>query len=209
MDTCKPLIICLGMAAALPLMAADDPTGEYSGLRPSLESTIEAPPMHLDKARLIETAATVEDIDHANRLVTIKGPKGRVATVKAGAEVKNLDQVKAGDQIKIKYYQSVAVELSKPGEAPPPAGTRVKVGSATAEPGAAPAGMLVEQVRATIKVHTVDPYKKTISFLDPDGRFREVSMDTPDLKHYLDEIKDGDMVEVVYTEALAVGITMQ
>ena len=209
MKSCKPLVLCLGMAVTLPLMAADAPSGEYSDLRPSLESKIEAPPTHLDKSRLIETAATVEDIDHATRLVTIKGPKGWVATIKAGPEVKNLGQVKAGDQINIKYYKSVAVDLAKPGEAPPPSGTRVEVGGATAELGAKPAGIAVKEVRATIKIISVDPYKKTISFLGPDTRFREVSMDTPDLKHYLDEIKNGDTVEVVYTEALAISITPQ
>lgn len=205
----KPLILCLGIAVTLPLMAVDDPSGEYSGLRPSLESKIEAPPTHLDKAQLIETAATVEDIDHATRMVTIKGPKGWVATVQASDDVKNLDQVKAGDQINIKYYQSAAVNLAKPGEAPPTPGARIKVGTASAEPGAKPAGVAVKEVRATIKVISVDPYKKTISFLGPDTRFREVSMDTPDLKHYLDEIKDGDMVQVVFTEALAISITPQ
>jgi hypothetical protein len=34
-------------------------------------------------------------------------------------------------------------------------------------------------------------------------------MDRPDLEHYLTEIKDGDTVEVVFTEALAVSITGQ
>ena len=39
-----------------------------------------------------------------------------------------------------------------------------------------------------------------------DGRWREVSMERPDLEHHLEEIKDGDTLKVVFTEALAVSI---
>ena len=195
MRSSHALIVCLGITVTLPVTAADEAAGEYSDLQPSLESKIEAPPEHLDRGTLIEATATVVDIDHANRLVTIKGPQGRVATVTASPEIQNLDQVKAGDQISLKYYESVAVDLIK--------------GGATAAPGEKPAGIAAKQVRATIQIITVDPYKKTISFRGPDNRLREVSMDTPDLKHYLDEIKDGDTVEVVYTEALAIAVMPQ
>jgi len=34
-------------------------------------------------------------------------------------------------------------------------------------------------------------------------------MDRPDLEHDLEEIKDGDTVEVIFTEALAVSISAQ
>lgn len=203
------LILCLGVAVTLPLKAAEKAKGEYSDLRPSAESTIEAPPVYLDQARLIEATATVEDVDYANRLVVIKGPEGAVTTIFAGDEVKNLDQVNPGDQINIKYYQSVAVDLMKPGEAPPPSGTRVGGGAATAELGEKPAGVAVRQVRRTVNIVSVDPYKKTISFLGPENRLREVSVDTPDLEHYLKELKDGDTVEVVYTEAFAIAVTPQ
>ena len=79
----------------------------------------------------------------------------------------------------------------------------------TAELGEKPAGVAAVQVRRTVKIITVDPYKKTISFMGPENRLREVSVDTPDLKRYLDELKDGDTVEVVYTEALAIAVTPQ
>jgi len=190
-------------------MAAGEGEGVRSDLQPSMESKIEAPPTYLDQARLIEVTATVEDVDYANRLVTIRGPEGAVKTIVAGDEVRNLAQVKPGDKITIKYYQSVAVDLVKPGETPPPSGSRVGAGGARAALGEKPAGVAAVQVRRTVKIITVDPYKKTISFLGPENKLREVSVDTPDLRHYLDDLKDGDTVEVVYTEALAVAVTPQ
>jgi hypothetical protein len=202
------LILGLGIAITLPAMAAEETKGEYSDLQTSGESAIEAPPAYLDESRLIEVTATVEDVDYASRLVVIKGPEGTMNAIVAGPQVKNLEQVEPGDQIKIAYYQSVAVDLMKPGEEPS-SGTQFAEGTATAELGEKPAGVAVRQVRRTVEIISVDPYKKTISFRGPEMRLREVYVDTPKLRHYLDELKDGDTVEVVYTDALAIAVTPQ
>ena len=52
-------------------------------------------PEQIDTGMLIEATATVEAVDMTNRLVTIKGPEGRLVTIRAGEEVKNLPQVTA------------------------------------------------------------------------------------------------------------------
>ncbi len=201
----KPLIACLGLALTLPALAAEQPKGEYSGLRPKAE--MEAAPAALGQAVLVEKTATVEDVDMATRLVTLKGPEGGMLTIEAGPEVKNLAQVKKGDRVNVKYYKSIAVDVVAPGTTgSQPAVETAKV---TAEPGAKPAGAVARQVRKTVKILSVDPYKKAISFRDADNRWREVSMDRPELEHYLKELKDGDTVDVIFTEALAVSITAQ
>jgi len=46
--------------------------------------------------------------------VTVKGPKGNVNTVKVGDHVKNLDQVKVGDQVVVRYTEAVAISVEKP-----------------------------------------------------------------------------------------------
>jgi hypothetical protein len=199
----KPLMICLGIAVTLPVLA-EEPKGDYSALRP--KSEMETPPAALGEGVLVQKTGTIEDVDQADRLVTIKGPEGGMITVQAGPEVKNLGEVKQGDQVTVSYHQSMAVDVVAPGSAP-------KAGSETArgraEPGAKPAGAVGRQERKTVKIASVDPVKKAISFYDNDGRWREVSMDRPDLEHYLTELKDGDTVEVVFTEALAVSISAQ
>jgi DNA invertase Pin-like site-specific DNA recombinase len=58
----------------------------------------------------------------------------------------------------------------------------------------------------TVKILVVDPYKKAIAFRDPEGRWREVSVDSPSLKHLLDDLKEGDTVRVTFTDALAVSL---
>jgi Cu/Ag efflux protein CusF len=203
MKTFKPLMICLGIAVALSALA-EEPQGDYSSLKPKDE--MEAPPAALGQGVLLQKTGTIEDVDVASRLVTIKGPEGGMLTVQAGDEVKNLGEVKKGDQVIVSYYQSMAVEVLAPGTAPK---SESETAMVRAEPGAKPAGAVGRQERKTVKIASVDPIKKAISFYDADGRWREVSMDRPDLAHYLTEIKDGDTVEVVFTEALAVSITAQ
>jgi Cu/Ag efflux protein CusF len=201
MRSFKPLIVCLGIAVAVPTVA-EGPKGDYSALRP--KSEMETAPAALGEGVLVQMTGTIADVDMASRLVTIKGPEGGMVTVQAGPEVKNLGEVKKGDKVSVSYYKAIAVDVIVPGTAP-------KSGSETAmvraEPGAKPGGAVGRQTRRTVKIASVDPIKKAISFYGADGRWREVSMDRPDLEHYLSEIKDGDTVEVVYTEALAASIT--
>ena len=203
MKTFNPLMICLGLAVALPALA-EEPKGDYSALRPKAE--MEAPPAALGQGVLVQRTGTIESVDMASRLVTVKGPEGGMVTVQAGPEVKNLGEVKPGDQVTVSYYQSMAVDLIPPGSAPR---SESETAMVRAEPGTKPAGAVGRQERKTVKIASVDPIKKAISFYDDDGRWREVSMDRPDLEHYLTEIKDGDTVEVVFTEALAVSISAQ
>lgn len=185
MKTLKPLIASIIFAAALPALA-----------------DIEPPPPGMGGAELIETTATVEAVDQSSRYVTLKGPQGNLVTVKADDRVKNLDMIKPGDQINVKYYQSVAVDVvAGPDDASAPARQR----SFSAGPGAAP-GTASQQMRSIVQILSVDPYKKTIAFRDPEGRYREVSVKSPELKHYLDELKEGDTVQATFTEALSVSL---
>jgi len=201
MKNFKPLIICLACSITLPAMAAES-TGEYASLRPKTE--MEAAPEALSGATLREATLTVENVDMADRLVTLKGPEGKMVTVMADARVKNLDQVKKGDKVHVAYYDAMAVDLVAPGsETSQPATKTAKV---SAEKGAKPAGGVARQTSKTVEILSVDRYKKAISFRDADGRWREVSMGKPELQHYLTDLKEGDKVQVTYTEALAVAV---
>ncbi len=199
MKSFKPLMICLGLAVALPAIAADQAASVYRG-----KDEMEAPPAALSGAQLVEVTATVEAVDQTNRLVTLKGPKGGMVTVHADARVKNLDKVKKGDTVNVKYYESMAVSVLPPGEEG--AAPTVKTGHASAEKGGMPGGAMARQTTKTVEVLSIDKYKKAISFRDADGSWREVSMAKPELQHYLTDLKEGDKVQVTSTEALAVSV---
>ena len=63
---------------------------------------------------VVEATATVQAVDVAKRTVTIKGPQGNVKTVKVSDAVKRLNEVKAGDQIVVRYTEAVAISVDKP-----------------------------------------------------------------------------------------------
>jgi hypothetical protein len=58
--------------------------------------------------------AKVDAVDVDKRLVTVTGPRGKTVTLKVGPEVKNLDQVKPGDQLVVRYFESIALFVQTP-----------------------------------------------------------------------------------------------
>jgi len=80
--------------AGLSIAADQAPAKKATAKKPSVK-----------KEQIITETATVEAVDQATRVVTLKGSKGNVFDIKAGEEVRNLVQVKVGDQVKVKYYQ--------------------------------------------------------------------------------------------------------
>ncbi len=63
---------------------------------------------------VIETSATVESVDQQTREVLLRAPDGRTLAVMAGPEVRNLPELKAGDTVRVTYYESVAARLDDP-----------------------------------------------------------------------------------------------
>ena len=60
-----------------------------------------------------EETSIVEAIDVENRTATLKGPDGKVVTINVSDEVKNLENVKVGDQVVLQTTESVAVDITK------------------------------------------------------------------------------------------------
>ena len=62
----------------------------------------------------VEVKATVVAIDYQSRIVTLKGPEGKVIKVTAGPEIKRLNEVKVGDSVVARLTRAVSIEVSKP-----------------------------------------------------------------------------------------------
>ena len=153
------------------------------------------------KERALEMTATVQAIDLAKRVVTLKGEKGNVFDLKVGEEAKNLPQVKVGDLVTIKYYESLAFEVTKPGQAVAVGAT---TGVASAKPGEKPAGVAAGQVTITATVEAIDAKKNYVTLKDPEGKTKEIKVKDP---KNLVNVKVGDQVAITYTEALGIEVT--
>jgi Cu/Ag efflux protein CusF len=62
----------------------------------------------------VEVTATVQAIDYETRDVTLLGPEGKTIKLKAGPEVKRLNDVKQGDTVVARLTKAVSLTVSKP-----------------------------------------------------------------------------------------------
>ena len=155
----------------------------------------------IKKEQTVTETATVEAVDQATRVVTLKGSKGNVFDITAGEEVRNLAQVKAGDQVKVKYYQSLAIEVMAPGKAP--GGRQEAVVMDRAKLGEKPGGMVGGQVTVTATVEAINKKKQTVTLKGPEGKTRVVKVQDP---KNLKNVKVGDDVVITATEAVAISV---
>lgn len=128
------------------------------------------------KENMKTVTATVGSADLATRAVTLKGPDGKLMGFKAVEEVKNLPQLKAGDQVVLTYYESIAAQIMKPGTGPASAAQQAV---ATAKPGEKPAGAAVQQVTVIATVEAIDKNKQYVTLKGPEGESVEVKVRDP------------------------------
>ena len=152
-------------------------------------------------AEVVTVTATVQAIDQKTRQVTLKGPEGKVVSFKAGDEVKNLAQVKVGDQVVVKYFESIAFKLQKPGSTKPEAS--LDEGIVAAKPGEKPAGAAARKIRVTTTIQAIDAIASYVTLVGPEGNAWDVKVKDPKV---FTEVKIGDKVDVTYTEALAIAV---
>jgi Cu/Ag efflux protein CusF len=145
--------------------------------------------------------ATVEKIDAANRVLTLKGPEGNVIDVSVSPAVKRFDQVKVGDRLTITYTESLVIGVAK-ADASSPLGVSYEESTKPA-PGEKPAGVIARQVQATVAVEKVDATAATITVHTSDGSTKVFHVS--DAKK-LEGINPGDKITITYKDALAISV---
>ena len=183
--------LVVAVAAVLMLSLA---TGVFA------QATQGAAPTGVVREREAVMTATVVAVDLQNRYVTLKGPDGALRDIKVGEEAVNLPQVKVGDLVTVKFYESIAVEVIKPGTA---MGAGEKTAIVRAKPGEMPGGMAARQVSVTAIITAIDKQKSTMTLKGPEGKLVNVKVQDP---ANLEKVKVGDELMITYTEALAISV---
>ena len=62
--------------------------------------------------------ASVVGIDKKDRTLTLRGSQGNVVTVEVTDDVRNFDQIEVGNNVKVTYYEAVAVYFGEHGTQP-------------------------------------------------------------------------------------------
>ena len=149
---------------------------------------------------VVKLTGTVKAVDPQNKTVTVEGSGGRTVTVNA-ENARNLDQVKVGDKVNLRYTEELALFVQK-SDAQPSATQTDTV--ALAPKGERPAGMMARTVEVTGSVESINAKKRTVSVKGPAGNVRTFHVDKA-VKNF-DQIKKGDQVVLRVTEAVALSV---
>jgi Cu/Ag efflux protein CusF len=149
----------------------------------------------------ITESFTIEAIDHAGRIVTLKDKDGLFEELWCGPEVQRFDALKVGDKVTFQYRESLVSAISRPaaGAAAKPAGAAI-----TRAPGGKPGGTIAQQMTVTVTIAAIDA--KTPAVTITNDRGQKMSFRVENAKN-LEGYKVGDKVEITYTQALAISVT--
>ena len=145
--------------------------------------------------------ATVEAIDYHSRMVTIRGPQGKMIDLHADESVRNFNQVRVGDKVNVEVLESVALYVQKHDGTQPSVreGAAVAVAPRGERPGIAAADTVV--ITATVEAINYDT--RMVTLRGPKGtrtlRVHERARD-------MEKVKVGDQVVVRYTVAVAITV---
>lgn len=157
-------------------------------------------------SHLLKAEASVTAINPATREVTLEGPNGPF-NLTVGPEVKNLDKVHVGDKVVVSYYEGIAARMAKGGaHAAEPASSAFAYRN---HPGTNPGAGLGASATGTVRIEAVDPSTNTVAFRSTDGTVHIVAVRSPDMQQFIRTLKQGDHVEITYTQSVAVNVVPQ
>ena len=159
-------------------------------------------PEPLEISGVTEIDAIVIAVDVQTRKLVLRGPQGNEMGFSVGPEVRNLSQVEAGDVLRVSYYTGYLVSMSEPGDA----GSDAEVVAGRAEKGERPGAVVGTTMRATVEILSVAKDGKSVSFRDTEGRLQSIQVHREDAQAFARKLKKGDLVDIRYSEAVAVNV---
>jgi hypothetical protein len=160
-------------------------------------------PQPFELQNTLEARATVTQLDLATRLMTLRGPAGNEFTFEVDQAVRNLPQVKVGDDVVVRYFETIGAAMRKPGDSTE---ASIALADGVADPGDRPAAGIGTRATLPVTIVSMDSKTNEVRFYGPDKRVRTVELETPEAQAFAKKLKAGDEVIVTFTEALAVSI---
>ena len=144
----------------------------------------------ITKSATVEVKATVVAVDLATRDVTLKGPEGKTFVVQAG------DQVKPGDVVAAAYTEALAFQVVPKGEK-----SQGVAEVAERVPGG---GLVGRQVTTYFKIDAYNVDTHLLWGTTADGITQSITVKDPAAQAKLAKLPSGTVVEVTYTQSLAI-----
>jgi hypothetical protein len=191
------LPIMIGASIALAACSASTPPPPAPTVTETVDSTAKGGARHKE----ITIRATVEKVDVKNRKVTLKGFDGTVETIQVGDEVRNLPQMKKGDQVVVTYLKSVAFEVVKKSDAE--LGVTGAAGAGRAELGEKPGAVGAKTIQIVADIVKLDRANSEAVLKTANGEVFSVEVQNA---ANFDKVKVGDRVAIQLTEGVAIDV---
>lgn len=157
-------------------------------------------PLEISNVETLE--ATVVAVNAQARSLVLRGPEGNQIGLNVGPEVRNLAQVEAGDTLRVSFYTGFLASIAAPGDA----GADMDFTTGRTAEGARPGAMAGASTRATVEIISIAKDGTSVSFRDPDGRLQSMDVPGEEGQVFVRKLRQGDMVDVRYTAAVAIDI---
>jgi len=187
-----PLVLVTAVGCSAQVATPAPPT-----VHESVDMTAKGGERHKD----ITIRATVVSVDQKNHSVKLKGFDGQTETIRVGPEVKNLPQLKKGDEVVVTYYAAVAFEVVDPKQAK--LGAAGVSGLATAQPGDKPGAMQADVILIVADILKIDRTNQQVELRTDKGEIFTVNVERPEV---FEKIKVGNRVAIRLTQATAIDV---
>lgn len=151
-----------------------------------------------------EVTTKVLKVDAASHQVVLQGAEGREVHVQLSDQAKDLGNLKVGDQVRVLVTHSVAAVLDTDiDKSAPDATEKAGVLRATAD-NPNPGGAAFRQVQVQLKITHIDLAKNQVTLENPAGQSKVLTVEKPEIRAGLKDLKVGQSVLVTYTDTLEI-----
>ena len=154
-------------------------------------------------AEMMVMTATVNSVDLKKRIVMLKDANGNLAEMNVSKQVNDLEKVKKGDLFVVEHAQAIAVGLTAAPKDATPSVSGVRKVIVSGKGAAKPFEETIDTIFATVKITTIDPKTRIVTFTMPSGEKQRVKVDQSVLG--LEKFNAGDDVVIVFVDDTAIG----
>jgi hypothetical protein len=142
----------------------------------------------------------VTAIDAPKRLITLREEGQEPELYSVNKDVRNLDQVKVGDRVKVNQYMATSIKVLPKGEL----GEGEAAAIERSKPGERPGGVATRMRTRVERVSSIFP--NTLEFLTRNEKGKLTTWKVKDVKD-LEKIKSGDRLALTSISTLAISVT--